>query len=316
MAPAAANAHIRSGVVAVDYRASVFPLRAQLRAALAVRVYESDRALGLTVRSGHTVVVLGYLGEAFLRVSSAGVAVNEASPTAGAVGLLKRRRRPAGAGPVWHLQVSGRTVVWHDARVRALPPGVQRGQWTVPLVVDGRRVRLEGELWRVRRPSPWPWLALGTPFVALTALVLLTRGMPRLRRASVAFGAVAAAGTIGTAAGFAFDPNASPARWVEGGNELLFALVGLAVVARGSSNARAVAGGALGLLGLSVGLSKVPVLFHGVVLSALPGTVARVAVVITIWAGAAATAVGVALFFELLEEPLVLTLGSDYRRRP
>lgn len=56
---------------------------------------------------------------------------------------------------------------------------------------------------------------------------------------------------------------------VEGANELVFVLVGLAVIARGSANARAVAGGALGLLGLAVGLSKVPVLLHGVVLSAL-----------------------------------------------
>jgi len=55
------------------------------------------------------------------------------------------------------------------------------------------------------------------------------------------------------------------------------------------------------LLGLSVGLSRIPVLLHGVVLWVLPATSARVAVVLTIWAGAAATAVGLAVFFELLE---------------
>ncbi len=42
-------------------------------------------------------------------------------------------------------------------------------------------------------------------------------------------------------------------------------------------------------------------LLHGVVLWVLPATSARVAVVLTIWAGAAATAVGLAVFFELLE---------------
>jgi hypothetical protein len=81
----------------------------------------------------------------------------------------------------------------------------------------------------------------------------------------------------------------------------VFVLVGLAVVARGSADARPVAGGALGLLGLSVGLSKVPLFLHGVVLSALPAAPARLFVVFTIAAGAAATAVGLAVFFDLLE---------------
>jgi len=91
---------------------------------------------------------------------------------------------------------------------------------------------------------------------------------------------------------------------VEGGNELVFALVGLAVLVRGSDDARAVAGGALGLLGLAVGLGKLPVLLHGIVLSALPGALARLAVVLAIWAGAAATALGLAVFFGLMEAPL------------
>ena len=37
------------------------------------RVYAGDQALGLTVRTGHTVVVLGYLGEPFVRIDAAGV---------------------------------------------------------------------------------------------------------------------------------------------------------------------------------------------------------------------------------------------------
>jgi len=61
------------------------------------------------------------------------------------------------------------------------------------------------------------------------------------------------------------------------------------------------AGGALGLLALAVGLSKVPVFLHGVVLSALPATATRASVAFTISAGAAATAVGLAVFVDLLE---------------
>ncbi len=91
LAAPAAHAHIRSGVVAVDYRASVYPLNVAEPSSIRARIYESDRALGLTVRSGHTVVVLGYLGEPFLRIGSGGVAVNTSSPTAGAVGLTNGR---------------------------------------------------------------------------------------------------------------------------------------------------------------------------------------------------------------------------------
>jgi len=140
---------------------------------------------------------------------------------------------------------------------------------------------------------------LGLPFVASAILAVRRRSL--LRTATVGLGALAATGTVAAAAAFALASNASEGRWVEGANELVFALVGLAVLARGSPDARAIAGGALGLLALAVGLSKLPVLLHGVVLSAFPDTLTRVLVVLAIWTGAAATALGLAVFFELLE---------------
>jgi hypothetical protein len=298
--PPPANAHLRTGVVAVDYRARVFPLHGPRHAALAVRVYESDQALGLTARRGHVVVALGYTGEPFLRIDGGGVTVNASSPTAAAVGLLARAHGAVRVVSGWHLESDRRRAIWHDARVRLLPAGVQRRRWAVPLVVDGRPVRLEGEIWRVQAPAPWPWLGLGVPFVALAAL-LLVRGPSLRRHAAVAFGVAAAVGTVAITAAFALAASASAGRWIEGANESVFALVGLAVVARGSADARSVAGGALGLLGLSVGLSKVPVFLHGVVLSALPAALTRLLVVFTISACAAAAAVGLAVFFDLLE---------------
>ncbi len=83
----------------------------------------------------------------------------------------------------------------------------------------------------------------------------------------------------------------------------MFVLVGLAVVALGSANTRPVVGGALGLLGLAVGLTKLPVFLHGVVLAAFPAALTRASVVLAISAGVAAAACGVAVFFELLEAP-------------
>ena len=53
--------------------------------------------------------------------------------------------------------------------------------------------------------------------------------------------------------------------------------------------------------------TRLPALFHGIVFSALPGQVARTAVVIALSAGAAAAILGVVVFFDVLEhydEPL------------
>jgi hypothetical protein len=208
------------------------------------------------------------------------------SPTAAALGLTPRH-------------TSGRSFVWHDARVRGLPAGIDRGRWTIPLLVDGRPARLAGELLRVDAPSLWPWLALGVPFVAVAAFTLVRRAT--LERSAVAFGVLAGTARLVTAAAFAFASNASEGRWVEAGNEAVFALAGLAVAARGSRDARVIATGALGLLALAAASTKLPVFLHGVVLSALPATPARAAVALTIWIGAAATALGLVLFAELLE---------------
>jgi hypothetical protein len=82
--PAAAAAHIRSGVVAVDEVASAAALPPRVHAALVVHVDRSDRALRLAVRPGHSAVVLGAHGEPALRLG---------------------RRRPS--------------AVWHDPRTAA-----------------------------------------------------------------------------------------------------------------------------------------------------------------------------------------------------
>jgi hypothetical protein len=171
----------------------------------------------------------------------------------------------------------------------------------VPLVVDGRDARVDGAIWRVQAPPLWPWLALGTVFLGASALLLAGGRKRLLRTASMWLGALTAAATVSLEAGFALAPTASAGIWVEGANVLVFALVGLAFVARGSRDVRALAGGALGLLGLAVGLSKLPVLLHGVVLSVLPDLAARAAVALTIAAGGAATVIGLAVFFDVLE---------------
>jgi hypothetical protein len=282
--------------VATDYRASVSRLSPRLEKALELKVAESDRALALTVLPGHSVVVFGYAGDQFIRIDAGGVAVNAASPTAGSARLLKRAYRRTAGRPAWLQSSSGRTIVWHDARVQSLPHGVDRARWSIPLVVDGRRARLSGSVRRVPAPSPWPWLALAIAFAAAAFLIRGRRGF-----VTGLLGLFAGTGTVVVELAFALASGTSQGRWVEAGNEVLFALVGLAVLARGSPDAQAIASGALGLLALLAGLAKLPALLHGVVLSALPATIIRAAVALTICSGVAATAVGLVVFFELLE---------------
>jgi hypothetical protein len=302
LTPPSASAHVRSSVIATDYRTRVFAVSAPLRQTISARIYDSDRAIRLNVAPGHTAAVLGYLHEPFVRVDAAGVEVNASAPTSGGAGLLTRVS-PGSHG--WQRLSKGRSVTWHDNHLRALPRGIERARWTIPLVVDGQPAQLEGEFWRVHAPAGWPWLVIGLPIVAVS-LLLFFRRRSAVRSAAVALGLAAGAGLIASGAGFALDTYASGGKWVELANELVFVLVGVLVIWRGSPNARGIAGGSLGLLGLAAGAVKLPVFVHGVVLSIFPPDVARALVALTIWSGAAATALGLVVYERALgrrEEP-------------
>ena len=249
-------------------------------------MYESDRALHLTVRPGHSVVVLGYLGEPFLRLDGRGVAVNAASPTAASAAVLKKGTEVTAAHPVWLLRPGRRSVVWHDTRVSP-PAGRSRGTWAVPVVVDGRRTSISGEIVRLPRPALWPWIVL----LVLVAVAAAAAGR-RLRTATIAFGAAAGIAAVVTAAAFAADTYASPGTWIAGADEVALALVGLGLLLWGPEVARVGAAVGLGLLGVAVGLSKGDALLHSLVLSALPGALTRLLVVISVAAGAAAAILG------------------------
>jgi hypothetical protein len=291
--PGTAAAHLRSARVAVDYRATVGPLRGPLAGAVKARVYRTDLALGLTALGRHRVIVLGYLGEPFLRFEPGGVYVNEASTTAAGTGLAPALSH---GGVHWMLRSSKPTAIWHDARVR----GAARGRWSIPVVVDGRRARLGGRLFHVDAPAFWPWLAIGACFAAIALLLLALRAQRLLRVGAASLGALAALATLVWAGGLAVSPTATGGIWYEAGNEALVAFAGLAFIAFGSWNARALAGGVLGVLAVTVGVTDIAVLLHGIVLSALPGQAARTAIVVALAAGAAAAALGTAVFVDVL----------------
>lgn len=290
LAPPSASAHVRSGRVAADYEARVLPLRGRLGTALRARIYHSDRALRLTLRGGHSVVVLGYLDEPFLRLDSLGWAANAASPTAASAKLLKKGRATSAPGVHWVVQSTRPAVVWHDARTRGLAPGVKRGRWRVPLIVDASPAALEGEIWRVPRPSASVWLGLTAVLGAALLILSIVRRHDEPVLAALAV--IAASATAVTALGFALDSNASGGTLLASADELLFVAIGLAILmkGRGSWMIGAVIG--LGFLAIFVAATKGAALFHGVVFSALPAGVARAAIAVGFASGFAAVCAG------------------------
>jgi hypothetical protein len=308
--PQPAEAHIHSGIVATEYRATVAPLGAPLRTAITVRVYETDRAIGVAVAPGHTLTVLTGSGEPLLRIDRAGLAINSASRATVAAGLLPPADARPGGAPQWRRSSSDRSVVWHDARLRGLRSSVDSARWSVPLVLDGARRRLEGRIWRVRAPSAWWWLLCAAAFAAATAIVV-RRAHPTAVRAAEAFGALAAAATLAVTLTFALSSTASAASRFVAFDLLVFAGVGVLVLGRSAAAWRRVAAaGGLGLLAVSVGLMRISVLIYGVVLSPLPATAARGLVVLDLCAAVAAmTAAAVASLS--VEGPALVELGAD-----
>jgi hypothetical protein len=287
--PAAADAHLRSGTVAVDYAVSI--LRSDTPAYRS-QVYQSDRGLGLAVKPGHVVVMLGYLGEPVFRLDAAGLWVNTASPTAVVVGLLNKANRTISTAPRWRLRRGRRSATWHDSRVQGLPVGSDRGAWHVPLIVDGRRLVLGGELRRFPSPSLWLWLGLLTASLAGGMSPLLLRRRDLVRLAAIRLSVVAAVASVLLAVAFSLDTYASPGTWIESVDEVLFIAVGLGVLLRGPEKYHVGAAIGLGSVGLAVGLLNGAVFLHPIALAILPGTLTRVIALGSIVAGLDAAALG------------------------
>ena len=295
VAPGVASAHVRIGTLAVDVRVRVTNPRASARDAFALSVSEADRALHLTIRNGHRLVVLGYLGEPFLRLDARGLAVNLGSPTAAAAGLVSKsevaRHRDG-----WLLRRGVRTAVWRDPRLQEpLPSDVARAGWSIPIRVDGRSTRITGELQRVPAPSLWPWLLVALASGSLGGLGAIGRRRQRIRVSCTVFGAVAVIAGIVAALGPAFEAGASGMR-VAAVYEFLLAAGGVGFAIWGPSEVRVAALGWLALLGLFSGLVCGQVFLHGFVLSVLPATFTRTAAALAVGFGAAGSLL-TALFY-------------------
>jgi hypothetical protein len=300
LAAPSVEAHLHSGTVAVDYRATLLNHDSS---AYTARIFQSDRALELSVERGHVVVLLGYLGEPVFRLTWAGLSVNTASPTAVVVRLVGRSQQAPGARPRWRLYRGRRSVIWQDARAQGLQPGVREGIWSVPLIVDGRRGPLEGELRRFQAPALSPWLALAACLLAIGAAPLVMRrrevaGPAALAGAAVRSSLASAVACLVILLGFTLDAYASPGTWLEAFNALVFLGVGIWIALRGPGELRGAGTVGTGLVGMAVGLLAVPIFFHPIVLAVLPAGVMRFAAVAAIAAGLVAAGLGCASYLE------------------
>ena len=292
---APAGAHLRSGTVAVDYRASVL---APDTAAYTAQIFQSDRALSITVKPSHTVVLLGYLGEPVFRLDAPGLWVNASSPTAAVLRLVKGREHVASSTPVWVLQRGKRSVIWADSRSQGLPSGVSRGSWTVPLIVDGRPAHLEGELRRFAAPSLPLWLGVLGVILAAGLLPLLLRRRDLAGPVSIWFGVVAACACGVVLIAFVLDAYASPGTWIEAVDAIAFMAVGVWALLRAPPQWHVAAAIGLGLVALAVGLLEGAIFLHPVVLAVLPGSAVRLADITAVGAGLVAAGLGTLVYVE------------------
>ena len=184
---------------------------------LDLSIIKDGASITLTNRTGRTVVVLGYTGEPYLRISPAAVEENVQSVSSLLNGSLvvsdfarQLAQRQQQGPPQWRRVSEGPTFTWHDHRMHWMaqqrPPVAAADprhphpvfDWTMDLSVEGRPVVVTGALvWLGEPLLTGLVLALvvtaGSVLVAVLGLAILRiRIAWRSPRQQPAFG-----GTIG-----------------------------------------------------------------------------------------------------------------------
>jgi hypothetical protein len=279
--PDAVSAHGKAPTVATDFVATVTAIPGG-PIGVKVEVLAAYQRLRLRVPNGHTVSVLGYRGEPFIRLTPDGVQVNDRSSMAVDLRLTPG---PAvldpGAMPAWRRLAAGHGYTWHDDRLRPHTDATGArvsGSWSVPIVVDGRPTEIRGDVRSRPAPAIWPWLlstllALGA--VGLVAARCSGRVARVLGQGLASLAAVAAvAALIGV---FAYQQG-TVQTWVAWGWGGVIALFGVGVVIWTPNDRKRFAVLGVSALAASPDLGLLGLFRHGFVLSALPAQVTRAAV--------------------------------------
>jgi len=185
-----AAAHSVSGVGAANWKTVITAVSPPV-AGLRVRVVENGSRLEVTNR-GPEIVVLGYEGEAYLRVGPQGVFENEFSPASylncSRAGCSVPAQADPSKAPQWKRISTGQTVLWHDHRIHYMggepPPEVAQapdrvrvvGHWTINMIQGTTPFAVTGNYSWIPGPSPIGWLVVAAVFM-VAALALGRSGM-------------------------------------------------------------------------------------------------------------------------------------------
>ncbi len=192
--PAPAAAHIAGGGGSPsNYRTVVTAIRPAVPT-MGVTVGIGGQWVRVTNQGAAEIMVTGYRGEPFLRLSQNQVQVNELSSTAAETGQTRgtpASENPA-AAPRWVQLREGDSATWTDARLDApADPARASGSWQLPLIVDGQQVTVFGTRDQIPPPSPWPWVGALVLLAAAVAAIGWIRNWHRPMAAVVAVGILA-----------------------------------------------------------------------------------------------------------------------------
>ena len=292
MLPTTAVAHT-SPALSTDFEARVQGFRPPAPG-LAARVLGSDQRLELRVPPGRVVVVLGVEHEPFLRFSSTGVEANLASPTAVSARVIASADAVAAPAARWRRVAGGHVFAWHESRLRPVASVSDSSSrprrvavWSIPLIMDGHDARVEGSEWHANRPPLWPWLAAGALALALSAVAARRLSRQTLRRIAVPLTALAVGTLIAGWAGILFVDGAASIGVLLALAAAVASALGLAaLLSAATGTARVGAAALIGVLSMTLALPELSVFMHGYVLSALSGTLARLAAEAALVSGA------------------------------
>ena len=287
--PGAALAHVgKSAPVATNFDANISGVEPP-SSAVEAKLVDGDRALWLRVRGDATVLIPGAEGEPLLRFDRAGVFVNLRSLTAQSDRIDRFDLRPdpnPRAAPLWHRLSSGHSYLWHEHRLHALEPLARGhrtrtvvGRWSVPLLIDGKRHALAGQLVYHPTGSAWPWILLACALAGFSAGALAVSSVAARRMAVLAaLAAVLLIWAVRIGRELYGRPTVGATGYVEIALTSLVGIVLLYGLLHRDGEVRMFTAFLVGFGCLYQGLTMLPVLTHAVALTALPTPVARVAV--------------------------------------
>ncbi len=191
VSPGTAAAHIAGGASPANARSMVTEIR-PAGADVGVTVGLGGQFVRVSDRGAGEIVVLGYRGEPFLRLSEQRVQVNPRSPTAAQTSQFQLTAQSADPDQQWVQLSDGDSATWTDARIdgRSLPDGTS-DSWTLPLVVDGQPVTIVGMRTGLAAPFPWSWVVVLVLVAAAVAALGWVRDWHRPVAAVIVAGVVA-----------------------------------------------------------------------------------------------------------------------------